>query len=289
MTKRGDGFLVLKRSEEIRSESPPFFAGHRGAIAAGSSLCQYVADPASSLSSLRVLISGWPGSGKTVYPAALVANVNRIGCPYAYVFMRCARIAAEPVEDTLIYLQEAANFLGSLDSAALVTFDELDALAPARRAHPALLRLSMWVMDLLEADSLPVPTVILGITNDPLQVDKAIRDRFEADLYFARLEDEVLCQMLANRGVPDPEKVLRALHERLPDCILTGRTMYQGIALVEVLVDVKTTPPEEIADLLFTYIAPVSQEELREYEHSHRLRIEKSQMFIEQWAKKSKP
>ncbi|MCJ7509773.1 MAG: ATP-binding protein [Dehalococcoidia bacterium] len=285
-------YFILKRAHEVLAGPSPAFVGHDPTLRAGCNLCQHIADPATSLSSLRVLISGWPGGGKTVFPGALVSAVNKgsgpnqQGWPYGYVLIKCARMATSlTVGAVLNRLEDVESFLRRLDSAALVTFDELDALAPGRSADPALLRLTMWVMQFLEAHPLPVPTVILGITNDPLKVDMAVRDRFQADLYFSPLDDSGLRQILDDHGVREPGEVLKELHQRSPGCLLTGRTIGQAVEIVSDLIDVKTAPPKEIADLLFIFVTPVDEKEIREYERDQRHRMEKSRLFIRTWDK----
>jgi len=238
---------------------------------------------------------GWPGTAKSLFPTALVYELNKAGFDCGFAHVRCQSLTAElSVDSVRQRLAKLSDFLNQCVAAKVIVFDELDAFAPARGENPALLRLSTWALDFFDVQRGHLKNgLIIGITNNPVQVDPAVLDRLPCSLYFELPSPEMIRAILANLGIPQSDAVsnelskeLNAKHEQI-----NGRNVHGAASLAKAFFnsDISSVDPKEIADFMLGNTRTVSDETLNTYRHDHRGLISKSEKFRNAWRSRTSP
>jgi AAA+ superfamily predicted ATPase len=232
---------------------------------------------------------GWPGTGKTIFPKVLAHQLNSSGMSVGLAYIRCqaltARLSVDEVKERLASLED---FISQRAEPKIIVFDELDALAPSRRDNPALLRLSMWAMDFLDLGNEHLKgSIIIGVTNDPEQVEPAVRSRLHCSLYFELPEMDAIVAMLDHAEIPNAEAVADQLWQALAKegWRATGRSVYTGIVLVKKLLgaSLKDADPAAVARLLRQHSRGVPDDEFQRYQFTNRGLIGQSAEFLQCW------
>ncbi|KAI5638474.1 ATPase family associated with various cellular activities (AAA) domain-containing protein [Phthorimaea operculella] len=147
-----------------------------------------------------ILFHGPPGTGKTLLARALANECSLVGGRRVSFFMRKGADVTDKwygeSEKNLRRLFQAA----SAKKPSIIFFDEIDALAPARRSHSENAGNSVVATLLAEMDGVSDRgnIIVIGATNRPDAIDPAVRraGRFDRELYFPPPEIEDRCEIL---------------------------------------------------------------------------------------------
>lgn len=272
---------------ELKCPPFPFMAGYERQLRAAQQFFDFLV---SSSRMSAIMVFGWAGTGKSVFPKMLTHNLNQSNTDCGLAYIRCHALTATlPVDQVRERLTTPEQFLDQGPESKLLVLDELDALAPSRKDNPGLLRLTSWAMDLLEANDAQLPgCLIIGITNNPDRVESAVYDRFPCSLYFEVPTAAILTDILEDRGIPYASDVTQALCQLVSaeGCRPTGRGVYEGANLVLAKEGdaLQAKSPKQIAHLMLGATAMVSDHQIQEYERAHRALISKSDAFLTSWA-----
>lgn len=274
-----DEFMALKPA--------PYIAGHEVELEAVAEFARFVA---SSNTSWAIMLFGWPGTAKTIFPRALARKLNEGGQPFGLAQIRCQGLTAKlNVDDVRQRLEQLDDFLARSADPKIIVFDELDAFAPKRRDNPSLLRLSTWVMDFFDSDSPRLEqTLLMGITNNPSEVDPAVRDRVPCSLYFDLPDRDVVEAMLGHIGMPQAGRVADELFQQLAGRRehATGRSVFStaNLAIARFKKTLETMNPGVIAQFMLAHGNAVSEQELAGFRLGHRGLISRSKDFVDAWS-----
>ena len=270
----------------LAQSPPPFMAGHHEERLAVENYLNFLCsrDTASGL-----LAFGWPGTAKSLFPLALAFELNKAGFECGFARVRCQALTAElSVEGVRQRLAELAEFINECQQPKVIVFDELDALAPTRGDNPALLRLSTWVLDFLDVQRGHLKNgLIVGITNNPAQVDPAVLDRLPCSLYFDLPDGDMIEQILRHLGIPQADAVSSEITNELSGRQeqINGRNVHGGAELAKAYFDsdLPNVAPAEIAGFMLGNTRTVTNETLDTYRHTYRGLISRSEKFRAAW------
>jgi len=157
----------------------------------------------------RVLLTGPPGSGKTMAARWLASE---LGLPLCSV--EPAAVMSSLLGESAKAL--AAAFRGAASRPCVLFLDELDVFARRRSDTQDVAEAKRLVNTLLlELDRVPDRVVVIGATNHPEVLDQAVMRRFELRLEFAKPSQRARVELMRNalfdagRDVADP--VVRAV------------------------------------------------------------------------------
>jgi hypothetical protein len=206
----------LLQPDDIDGSCGGAFVGYDAEINAAIALCQAVAE--GLLKREDLLVFGMPGTGKSAFGDALAFKLNEFrrarGLPLFHLFrLRGTALRYQlddaQIEETLRRLGE--NYLQN-NVPVIVLFDEMDAIAPARHINPERQPLVQLMMGF--QDALPAQTVCLWITNEPENVDMAIRSRLGYPLYLDFPDIAMATGLFRDLGPEKAGALVRQLYMR---------------------------------------------------------------------------
>jgi hypothetical protein len=151
----------------------------------------HVADlSAKGLSSrLSLLLSGPPGTGKTLLAGHVAAQLNR-----PFYVLRLDSVISSLLGDTAKNIRTVFDFVPGRN--AVLLLDEMDALAKLRDDRNELGELKRVVNTVIQGlDELDPAAVVIGATNHPHLLDKAIWRRFPYKIEMGQPETSVRADM----------------------------------------------------------------------------------------------
>ncbi len=280
-------FVTCLSSADIKSQDPPpFLAGHDTEMKATAQFLEFLS---SKERAWTVMAFGWPGTGKTVFPAALAYRLNQTGIACGLAHIPCQRLTAElSVGEVRQHLEKLNGFVNQSQEPKLIIFDELDAFAPTRASNPSLLQLTTWAMDFFDIENSRLKRGLIGgVTNNPAEVDFAVRDRLASTLYFKLPTRGMVTEILAHTGVPRAGEVTIELFELLTGRseLITGRGAYEAAKLAVDFYNnaIETESPKEIARFMHVHSNTVLAREVETYREKHLGLIDKSTEFVKSW------
>lgn len=138
---------------------------------------------------LSMLLSGPPGTGKSLLAGHLAAQLNKP----LYV-VRLDSVVSSYLGDTAKNLRNVFDFIPSRN--AVLFLDEMDAVAKIRDDKNELGELKRVVNTLIQGlDSLDDQSVIIGATNHAQLLDPAIWRRFPYKIELGFPSEDVLCDL----------------------------------------------------------------------------------------------
>jgi hypothetical protein len=216
---------------QLRDMGRPFYVGYKEQLRAALVMAYQAAQRNIPYS---LLLVGLPGTGKTLFPQVLAYELCRAGLDYSYVWIPCGRYAAlyQPA-DALGYLQEVNVTEVEPSSRTVIALDEIDAIGIDRADSISGATVSHWTLDTLRTlAERSGARLILGISNYPLNLDRAILSQIGTGMYFGLPTDEQGAKILAHGGIPDAVGVLAAYKALCSGnrCTFTGRTLENAAA-----------------------------------------------------------
>jgi len=135
----------------------------------------------------RSLLFGFPGTGKSNAPFALVKHLKEnLSLCFSLTMIRCDELATklyseQYVNEKIISLNKSVE-RAKRNAPALICFDEMESIWSQVEISPAKAILLSWARDFLDAYTKKV--MILGITNYPAIVEPSLLRRFPSPIYF---------------------------------------------------------------------------------------------------------
>lgn len=285
MTKMQDYFKVIPSTET----KPVFLAGNKRRIKAGLALgIQAVQNDWP----YRVLIFGYPGSGKTEYSSALAYALNTNGHKYSLLRIKCMGLTSFLLEPSKVKkkLAEIERNILPQFKPLIIELDEFDSISLVRTRGTALDVLCDWTMNFLahRGDVLG-RAIVLCITNYPGRVDPAVLDRIEMNLYFELPDKEMAIELIVHEGIP-AEKAPRVVEELFAIAatqatVFSGRSLLSGVQYARHVVDgLNDLPPGEIAATIKTFTSPTKSVDFENYKLDNEARINLSNAFVDLWS-----
>lgn len=247
-------------------------------------------DAALNKEEYRVLLFGYPGSGKSEYPYELLNYLRKLGFKYVLMYIRCNRITSRYDNPSEIksWLRQHTEEIKKYDFKMLI-FDEFDSISPRRFFLPSQRELSLWTMSFLaNGTKVGKKTLIFGITNFPLDVDEAVRDRLQYYLFFDFPDKEVITSILSYFEIPQPKEVAKNISSLLvqEQYGVTGRGLVFACKKIKKLDTLENKTPEEIADLILNHVQPVPKKDIDKYYKQNSIFIKYAHRNINYWSKK---
>mgnify|MGYP005887983697 CR=1 FL=1 len=138
----------------------------------------------------KILLSGAPGTGKTTYAEALA---ERLMLPLYIV--RYDALIGSYLGETAMRLRQLFDFVSSRK--CILFFDEFDTIGKERGDSQEMGEIKRVVSSLLMmTDSLPSYTVVVGASNHPELLDRAVWRRFQLRLELPMPDSEAICKWL---------------------------------------------------------------------------------------------
>lgn len=160
----------------------------------------------------KMMLMGPPGNGKTALSKAVA---NRMGCPL--YFVRYDALLSNKQGETSLRLRNIFEFVKS--HRCILFFDEIDAIGKDRSDDNEAGDIKRVVSTLLvQLDDVPPHVIVLGATNHPEMLDKAIWRRFHIRVLLPNPstdEFEAYLRLAFERYGHHPETNLRILGIRL--------------------------------------------------------------------------
>lgn len=138
----------------------------------------------------KILLSGAPGTGKTTYAEALA---ERLMLPLYIV--RYDALIGSYLGETAMRLRQLFDFVSSRK--CVLFFDEFDTIGKERGDSQEMGEIKRVVSSLLMmTDSLPSYTIVIGASNHPELLDKAVWRRFQLRLELPMPDAEAIRKWL---------------------------------------------------------------------------------------------
>ena len=234
--------------------------------------------------SIVTLVFGYPGTGKSSYPFVLARFLNakcnkRISCCY----VRCDRFAYETLVNPqmIAQLQQAYEWAKS-NTPVIWIFDEVDSLVPRRYLVP---HMRPWFLDFLDRVEIDEGFLVIGITNNPENLDDAVRRRImRSPIYFEPTPPDVLKRII--RAYLDTERC-NEIYERLSNelnklnlRVLAGSLVRACSYVRKACQDIAQMTVDQIVEELMCHIGAESKTWVDDYEHRLRAFIRLSQQYV---------
>jgi len=239
----------------------------------------------------RVLLFGYPGTGKSEYPYVLLNYLRNIGFKYAMLFIRCNRVTSKysEVNEIKNLLKQLTERINEYEYKMLV-FDEFDSISPRRFILPSQRELSLWTMSYL-ANGMErrEKTLIFGITNFPYDIDEAVRDRIQYYIYFNFPDKQAIETILSYYQIPKSDKVGEKIVEFLTKegFQVTGRGLVFACRKIQNLEsDLEKRTEEEIANLILIHAQPVPRSDAENYIQRNSVFIEHAKRNVNYWSQR---
>ena len=162
----------------------------------------------------KILLSGAPGTGKTTYAEALA---ERLMLPLYIV--RYDALIGSYLGETAMRLRQLFDFVSSRK--CVLFFDEFDTIGKERGDSQEMGEIKRVVSSLLMmTDSLPSYTIVIGASNHPELLDKAVWRRFQLRLELPMPDAEAIrkwLRLFEKKYVFDFKVNLNKLAEELCD------------------------------------------------------------------------
>jgi SpoVK/Ycf46/Vps4 family AAA+-type ATPase len=166
-----------------------------------------------------LLLFGYSGSGKSLYPEGLAKNFiensdisnllrnekkksNKINDGFTLFHIKCNDLLS-----TLEDESSSRRVLSTLEAditksqPAVVAFDELDAFSPERiKMTPSSAYVFYWTMSFMQKSKRGL--TIFGILNQPRILEAAVRSQIDNMFYFRELDKKMTEAILRKRGIP---------------------------------------------------------------------------------------
>ena len=167
--------IIFTPASEIQKMNLPPFVGYRRHLDAGIGMGLRALEQDREY---RVLLPGYPGTGKTMYPHVLAHELPDFGLLYV---KGNSLIENGDPNEVLRQLNNAKSYLEN--TPLIIAWDELDILAPDRAIRPLVYTIFTGsMMNML--DLKPSKTLTLVMSNYPLNLDMAITGRLPYTFYF---------------------------------------------------------------------------------------------------------
>lgn len=263
--------IVFTSSEEVRKMDLPPFVGYRRHLDAGIGMGRRVLEQNREY---RVLLPGYPGTGKTMYPQVLA---HELGFALLYLKGNSLIQNGDPNE-VLRQLKKAESYL---ENAPLITaFDELDILAPDRAIRPLVYTIFTGAM-MNMLDMKPSKTITLVMANYPLNLDMAVTGRLPYTFYFDLPDAQTLGETLEGLKVPHPLEVGKILYAKAEST--NGRFVIRSLVHACNEISDRSEDPEEMAALLFPHLPQFDLRQIEEYDVLHAGYKKRSEEAIKYW------
>ena len=275
--------VIFLKSQDIQ---PTFFSGYERQMEFGMTFGKMAEKLKTEY---RLLLFGFPGTGKTLYPQALASNLNKNGSEYSLVKVKCNSLRIDSPKVVRKWINKIDRYLKH--GQVVLVLDELDIFAQRRdeSEYNVYNTATGHIMNIL--DERYPSTITLGITNNPYKLDVAVRDRFDYPIYFP-ISNSNIESILRYRGIPNPEQTaeqLRAIYTE-NQTNTSNRNIFKSMNFVN-SIDKKSSnilskmrisdDPKEMAIRLYLNSGiPISEQEVEDYEEENRFIINKSNMLL---------
>lgn len=233
----------------------------------------------------RVLIFGYPGTGKSAFPFTLARRLNAdFDKRFSLTYISC---------ESFYVLSEMENLKKDLDQLAekvcqnrpaIFSIDETDALTvPIYKARSTLRILSQWLLDFM--DHCRDQILLFGIANHPEKMDNSFLRRFQVRLYFEPTDSGVIRRILKRYlNIDNDERVTRVLLKKFEEYDLRLMSSDLIDACEEIRTSVgslKGLPVQEVVKTLQYHISPCNcAHYIDDYEKQNRNLINFSRDYI---------
>ncbi len=242
-----------------------------------------------------MLIFGFPGNGKTLFPKALAQRLkDEESQPFSLVMISCGRMPTELGDPTEILsgLDETVQS-GLQSQPVIMCFDEVDLLCPhISEVLPGRGAMSAWMRRLLKDEKSPLratdtQAVLVGVTNYPSCIESSVKRNFEIPLYF---EPTPICvaKRIIKEFLTNDEQVAQKYTENFQNL----RLRPMGAEIIRACNQVKKIYPELgnissdeiVRSMKANTPIPPSERELQSYVKSNKDLIDMSRKYaIPNW------
>ncbi|MCJ7509772.1 MAG: ATP-binding protein [Dehalococcoidia bacterium] len=234
-----------------------------------------------------ILLFGWPGTGKGVFPRWIAGELSRAGLDCFLITIQCCRLALSSAEEMRKQLSKVDAVIANRRfRPTIVSLEEIDALREAREEDPAQTYPYEWAFRLLSLESTAGGAVVFGVTNEPLRVDPALRAKLRHAMFLNVPNLDDAAALLKRNGIPEAKakKVARGLFLR-PDNLevaYSGRGLISGAKyLTQLEEDLRFLKSSEISDRVMEASGAVQPEELCRYKEENWHWIARSHALLE--------
>lgn len=284
--------VQISSPADVRKTPQPFLAGHDRYLKAVHNFVRWVRaewEGGSDTVLCRILLFGQPGAAKTLFSRVLVHLLNADGIECGKVTVPCHQLIGrnEEVDDIVQQLNDVDRFVNQGDQLKIVVLDELDVLAQQRAEEQRLVDLTGWAMSFLERRATKTRSIVVGLTNNPNNVDDAVLDRFDCSLYFELPDTSIVQAILENAKVADAREIAEKLCSRLEKMgggRFSGRSLAKAASIASARrVSGGGSPAKSLDELMFPYLTIQSSGSIAGYESRNSFRIAQSHSFLDQW------
>jgi len=279
--------MPLIKSLNHEDMKPRFFAGYKKQMDFGMLIGELAIKQNTEY---RILLFGFPGTGKTLYPQALTYNLKKEGLDYSLLTVKCNSLRIDSPKHVRSLIKKIESYTKKGRRVILV-LDELDIFAQRRdeSEYSVYNTATGYIMNLLEERN--PSTITLGITNNPYKLDVAVRDRFDFPLYFP-MQDTDIESLLKHKKMPKPKETADCLNDmyREDQARSSNRRMLRSLEFIktinespDVLNGMKiSNNPREMARIIYINSGiPILYEEMEDYEGENASIINKSRMLLD--------
>ena len=152
-------------------------------------------------SSKTVLVFGFPGNGKTLFPKALECRLREeTKKKFSLKIIECDDIPVEVGDpnNTISVLNSIIDKALD-DKPTILCFDEVDHLCPViRDVQPNRGAFSAWMRRLLKDERIKKQSgvLLMGVTNNLGKIEPSVKRRFQIPLYFEPTPPEIINEMI---------------------------------------------------------------------------------------------
>lgn len=231
-----------------------------------------------------VVLWGWVGTGKTLFPRSLFQALNYAGLKYSLVTVDCARLACLPVSEA-VEIVERVEVVSAEVAPLLLAVSHADLLGGVGEA---LGRLCNWVTNFCRGAQDKAALVFL-ITSRPDELHPQIADQVNFRVYFDLPDEEHIPEILEYLAVPQYDAVAQELcaiwrmngGSRFTARGLLNAVNYWKTTTVHDATESKTS--REIAEALAAACVTVPRAEIDSFRSQAKRLLEQSSDFFELW------
>lgn len=257
------------------------FPGAAPLVEAGVALAQ---ESVVSSSPYSVLVWGWPGTGKTLYPQHLYHRLRGTASPFSLLHIHGGKIPCATEEEAMSALNEVSAIAASADLyPMIIAFDEAQLLGPVGGSLEAFYN---WLTSYLDSDSPGSGAVVFVITSEPELLDADLASQLGFQVFVPLPSFDAAVELLGAVGVPNAEAVttrLWGLSEEL-GINFSGRSLIHGARYAKAIARAKdSVETDTLVNAVLASSAPVPKHDFDKYLTEHFSSLRDSRDFLELW------